>query len=67
MSNIELFINQYNWREIYFSSHRKDWKKFESKNKSIAVNILYLSHNTKKIRRAYISKDKLKHESQVIL
>ena len=67
MSNIELFINQYNWREIYFSSHRKDWKKFESKNKSIAVNILYLSHNTKKIRRAYISKHELKHESQVIL
>ena len=67
MSNIELFINQYNWREIYFSSYRKDWKKFESKNKSIAVNMLYLSHNTKKIRRAYISKHKLKHESQVIL
>ena len=29
-------------------SHSKDWKKFESNIKSIALNILYVSHNTKK-------------------
>ena len=39
-----------------FPSHRKDWKKFESNNKSIALNILYVPHNTKEIRHAYKSK-----------
>ena len=29
MSNIKPFIEQYNWKEIDFPSHRKDWKKFE--------------------------------------
>ena len=31
-----------------FPSHSKDWKKFELNNKSIALNILYVSHNTEK-------------------
>ena len=31
------FIGQYNWIEIDFASHSKDWKKFESNNKSIAL------------------------------
>ena len=31
-------------------SHKKYWKKFESNNKSIALNILYVSHHTEKIR-----------------
>ena len=30
----------------------KDWKKFELNNKSIALNILYVSYNTKEIRHA---------------
>ena len=45
-------IDQYNWKEIDFPSHRKVWKKFESNNKSIALNILYVLHNTKEIRHA---------------
>ena len=28
---IKPFIGQYNWKEINFPSHGKDWKKFESK------------------------------------
>ena len=28
ISNIRPFIDQYNWKEIYFPSHSKDWKKF---------------------------------------
>ena len=44
--NIEPFINQYNWKEMDFPSHRKDWKKFESNNKSITLNILYLPYKT---------------------
>ena len=35
--------------KIDFLSHGKDWKKFESNNKSIAPNILYVPHNTEKI------------------
>ena len=56
ISKIKPFIDQYNWKEIDFPSYRKDWKKFESNNKSIALNILYVPHNTEKIRHAYKSK-----------
>ena len=45
----------------------KDWKKFESKNKSIALNILYVPHNTKKICHAYKSKYNSTRKNQVIL
>ena len=67
ISNVEPFINKYNWKEIDFPSHGKDWKKFESKNKSIALNILYVPHNTKKICDAYKSKYNSTRENQVIL
>ena len=67
ISNIKPFIDQYNWKEIDFPLHKKDWKKFESNNKSIALNILYLLHNTKEIRHAYKSKYNLNGENQVIL
>ena len=40
ISKVKPFIDQYNWNEIDFPSHGKDWKKFESNNKSIALNIL---------------------------
>ena len=50
----------------YFPSHSKDWKKIESNNKSIALNILYVPYNTEKIRHAYKSKYNLTLESQVI-
>ena len=29
ISNIKPFINQYNWKEVNFPSHKKDWKKSE--------------------------------------
>ena len=64
---IEPFIDQYNWEEINFPSDQKDWKEFESNNKSIALNILYVSHNARKLRHAYKSKYNLKSENQVIL
>ena len=56
ISNIKPFIDQYNWNEIDFPSTGKDWKKFKSNNKSIALNILYVPHNTEKIRHVYKSK-----------
>ena len=48
IAKIKPFIDQYNWKEIDFPSYSKDWKKFESNNKSIALNILYVPYNTKK-------------------
>ena len=47
-SKIKPFIDQYNWKEINFPSHKKDWKKFETNHKLIALNILYIPHNIKK-------------------
>ena len=40
ISKIKSFIDQYNWKEINFLSHKKDWKKFEKNHKTIAFNIL---------------------------
>ena len=48
ISKIKPFIDQYNWKDIDFPSTSKDWKKIELNNE-IALNILYVSHNTKKI------------------
>ena len=48
-SKLEPFINNYNWKDIKFPSHSKDWRKFECNNKTIALNILYVPCNTKKI------------------
>ena len=36
---IKPFIDQCNWKDIDFPSHIIDWKKFESTNKSVALNI----------------------------
>ena len=52
ISKIKTFIDQYNWKEIDFPSQKKDWKKFELNNKSIALNIVYVPYNTKEIRHA---------------
>ena len=32
ISKIKPFIDRYNWKEIDFPSHGKDWEKFESNN-----------------------------------
>ena len=51
ISKIKPFIDQqdqYNWKDIDFPSHSKDWKKFESNNKSIALSILYVFLNIEK-------------------
>ena len=57
ISNIKPFINQYNWKDINIKEDREklekinmaiDWKKFEQNIKTIALNILFELHNTKK-------------------
>ena len=66
ISKIKPLIEQCNWKNIDFSSMSKDWKKFELNNE-IALNILYVPHNTKKIEIAYKPKHNLTREKQVIL
>ena len=67
ISKIKHFIDQCNWKEIDFPSHGKGWKKCESNNESIALNILCVCHNTEKIRHAYKSKYNLNRKNQVVL
>ena len=67
ISKINPFINWYDWEEIDFPSHQKDWKKFELNNKSIALNILFVPYNTEKIRLAYKPKHNTKSENHVVL
>ena len=66
VSKIKSFIENYYWEDIDFPSTSKDWKKIESKNE-VALNILYVPYNTKKINIAYKSKNNLTQERQIIL
>ena len=67
-SKIKPFIDQYSCKDIDFPLHSKVWKKIESNNKSIALNILYVPHNTENVRHAHKSKYNLKRGgNQVIL
>ena len=66
ISKIKPFIEEYNWKDTDFPSTSKDWKKFELNNE-VALNILYVPHNTKKIEIAYKSKHNLTREKQIIL
>ena len=45
---IKLFIDQYHQKGISFPQHKEDWKKFESNNKIIALNISYIPQIAKK-------------------
>ena len=54
ISKIRPFIDQYNWQDVDFPPTNKDWKKFELNDK-VALNILYIPHNTKKIQLPYRS------------
>ena len=49
-----------------FTSYQRDWEEFEQENTLIALNILFLSHNSEKLKLAYKSSYN-KRENQVIL
>ena len=66
ISKIKPFIEPYSWKDIDFPATSKNWKKLESNNE-IALNILYVPYNTKKIQVAYKSKHNLTCDKQVIL
>ena len=38
-----------------FSSYQRDWEEFEQNNTSIALNMLFLSHNSEEVKLAYKS------------
>ena len=67
ISKLRPFINNYDWKDMEFPSHSKDWRKFEQNNKAIALNILFVTYNTKQIRAAYVSKHNDERDNQVNL
>ena len=54
VSNIEPFINRYNWDRIKYSPKKVDGKKLKSNNQTITLNIQF--QKEMKIHPAYISK-----------
>ena len=67
ISRIKPFIENYNCNDINFPAAKKDWNRFELNNKDVALNILYVPFNTKKIEIAYKSKYNLVRDNQIIL
>ena len=67
ISKIKPFIDNYNWNDTNFPAAKKDWNKFEVNNKNVALNILYVPYNIKKIEIAYKSKYNLIRDNQIIL
>ena len=50
-----------------FSSYQRDWEEFEQNNTSVALNVLFVSHDSEEIKLAYKSKYNCKRKNQVIL
>ena len=67
ISKLKPYINNYNWEGIEFPVGPNDWIKFERNNKAIALNILFIPHNTKIISVAYRPEYNHKRKKQVIL
>ena len=51
-SKLKPYINKHDWEGINFPAGPKDWIKFAQNKKTIALNILFIPHNTKTIRVA---------------
>ena len=49
-----------------FSSHQRYWENFEQENNSIAINVLFVPHNSEEIKLVYKSSYN-KRKNQVIL
>ena len=47
---IKPFVKQYNWKELNFPSHKKNWKRFESNDKSIDLNAPHKGKNKTSIQ-----------------
>ena len=67
VSKLKHYINKYNWEGINVPVESKEWQKFEKNNNTIALNVLYISHNTETISGAYRSEYNNKRKKQIIL
>ena len=67
ISKLKTYIDKYNSKGIEFPAGPEEWIKFERNNKTIALNVLFILHNTKTIRVAYRSEHNNKCKKQVIL
>ena len=59
-------IEKFKRADIDFSPYQRDWKKLEQENTSIALNILFASHNSEEVKLAYKSSYN-KHKNKVVL
>ena len=49
-------------------SHQRDWEEFEQNNTSIALNILFVPHNSEEIKLAYkLNYNKRKNQVKILL
>ena len=67
MSKLKQYINKYNWEGVEFPTGPKEWKKVGQNNKTIALKILFIPHNTKTISVSYRSEYNNNPKNQVIL
>ena len=67
ISKLKHYVNKDNCKGIDFPAEPKDWIKFERNNKKIALNILFIPHNTKAISVVYRSEYNHKRKKQIIL
>ena len=57
-------MSKLKWEGINFPSEKDDWNRFEKKNVTIALNVLYAKNE--KIHPAYVSKNNSNCEKQAI-
>ena len=50
-----------------FSFHQRDWENFEQNNTLVALNVLFVSHDSEEIKLAYKSKYNCKRKNHIIL
>ena len=67
VENLILFIKNFNWLDINIPAGHKDYTAFEKNNKDIALNILFIPHDTQEIDQAYISKHNKTRNTQANL
>ena len=67
ISKLKPYNNKYNWEGINFPAGLKEWQKVERNNDTIALNVLYVEQNTKKLSVVCNSKYNNKRKKQVIL
>ena len=60
-------IEKLKWVDADFSSYQRGWKEFEQNSTLVALNVLFVSHDSEEIKLAYKSKYNYKCKNQVIL